>query len=409
VSSLNSNDDKAVSNVPLLILLCISLFLISCVMAMLGPLLVPIADEFHTSVAIAGQLVTVTALVWGVVAFGAGPLSDTYGRRLMVLAGITLAGLGLFGGALATSFHQLVLARVITGLGGAMLPPTCFAASADLASIHNRSRVLSWVAAASVMGMAGGVPVVAWLAGIGGWRMPFWALGAGLAVMWLWAWFIFPRHVAAHGPVASFMSRVREASIHGNSYWGLLVVNMLSQTAFFGMAVFLPAYLMQTYQLTTAETIWPLSLMGLGLFAGALAGGKLPHLSVRRVLSVTALLVGGVLVCAAFSIPVSLWATVVFTSAAGALFSVTQPMVLTSLITLAGEARGTATGMFALSNQISAMVGTAIGGLLLVLGGFSYIGIGCLVMSVIAAIMMAQITAHIPLLNKSQDSAQVGG
>ena len=57
---------------------------------MLGPLLVDLAEEFRTSVAVAGQLAAATSITWAITAPLVGPLSDTYGRRRIVLTGLML-------------------------------------------------------------------------------------------------------------------------------------------------------------------------------------------------------------------------------------------------------------------------------------------------------------------------------
>ena len=48
---------------------------------MLAPLLVAMANEFDTLVAVAGQLATATFAAWGVSVVTVGPLSDSFGRR----------------------------------------------------------------------------------------------------------------------------------------------------------------------------------------------------------------------------------------------------------------------------------------------------------------------------------------
>ena len=52
----------------LLILLCVAVFLVNLSVLMLGPLLVALAHEFQTSVAIVGQLAAATAITWGITA-----------------------------------------------------------------------------------------------------------------------------------------------------------------------------------------------------------------------------------------------------------------------------------------------------------------------------------------------------
>jgi MFS family permease len=58
------------------------------------------------------------------------------------------------------------------------------------------------------------------------------------------------------------------------------------------------------------------------------------------------------------------------------------------LLELAGGSRTTATGLFAVSNQLGAFGGPALGGLLLALGGFPWVGLFCLGVAVLAAVVI---------------------
>jgi len=68
---------------------------------MLAPLLVAMANEFDTLVAVAGQLATATFAAWGVSVVTVGPLSDSFGRRPVALTGLTLLSIGVLASAFA--------------------------------------------------------------------------------------------------------------------------------------------------------------------------------------------------------------------------------------------------------------------------------------------------------------------
>ncbi len=123
-------------------LLVATLFLVSTVIVMLGPLLVELSEDFSISVALAGQLSTATAISWAITAPLVGPVSDTYGRRPVLLLGLTLVTIGVLGSVLAWNFGSLLAFRVITGVGGAMVPPSILATAADLMSPEHRGKVL---------------------------------------------------------------------------------------------------------------------------------------------------------------------------------------------------------------------------------------------------------------------------
>jgi len=106
-------------------------FMARTVMLMLGPLLVILANDFGTSIAMAGQLAAATFVAWGITAPLVGPISDTYGRKPVLLIGVLLMALGVLGSGAAWSYGSLLATRLIAGAGTAMLPMTMMAALAD--------------------------------------------------------------------------------------------------------------------------------------------------------------------------------------------------------------------------------------------------------------------------------------
>ncbi len=96
----------------------------------------------------------------------------------------------------------------------------------------------------------------------------------------------------------------------------------------------------------------------------------------------------GLLAAVVFTARVSPWATVALACGTAGLARISSAVTPTLLLELAGNSRTTATGLFAVSNQIGAFGGPAIGGLMLALGGFPRVGLFCLGVSVIAAMVI---------------------
>jgi len=84
----------------------------------------------------------------------------------------------------------------------------------------------------------------------------------------------------------------------------------------------------------------------------------------------------------------SLWLTVLLAAAGAFLLTVFEPVTWALMAELAGESRATANGMLAVSNQLGATIGASVGGLVLVFGGFSLVGLLCLGAAVIAALVI---------------------
>lgn len=88
----------------LLCSLAFAVFLAITAVAMLGPLLVDMADALTVSVPVAAQLVTIAAAAWAATALMVGPFSDTYGRKPILLLGTCCVAAGSLGLGLTPSF-----------------------------------------------------------------------------------------------------------------------------------------------------------------------------------------------------------------------------------------------------------------------------------------------------------------
>jgi MFS family permease len=90
-----------------------------------------------------GILKAVYPAVWGVLQTATGPLSDRWGRKGLIAAGMWVQAAGLFMTALTSSFGWWFVASVLLGLGTAMVYPTLIAAVSDASHPAWRARSLS--------------------------------------------------------------------------------------------------------------------------------------------------------------------------------------------------------------------------------------------------------------------------
>lgn len=89
-----------------------------------------------------------------------------------------------------------------------------------------------------------------------------------------------------------------------------------------------------------------------------------------------------------FTAPVSPWVTVALACGAAALARISSAVTPTLLLELAGNSRTTATGLYAVGNQLGYFGGASLGGLMLAWGGFPQVGLFCLGVAVIAAVVL---------------------
>ena len=354
---------------------------------MLGPLLVVLAAAFNTSVAAAGQLAAAINLSWAITALFVGPVSDTYGRRRVGLTGLLVMGGGILGSIVAWNYWALLVCRLLTGIGAAMIPPNSMAIIADHFPPAERGRPISILISASFLGPVLAIPVVALLADISGWRTPF-AVGGGLClILWGFQWLWLPQQRDSAGQAVAFLARFAALSRRAR-IWHLLVTNALYQTAAFALFTYLAAFLIRTYGIREKETALPLAVALFGAMLGSLLGGTVAGRTWRIGGVALTLLMGGIFAGVVFVAAASLWLTVLLAAAGAFLLTVFEPVTWALMAELAGESRATANGMLAVSNQLGATIGASVGGLVLVFGGFSLVGLLCLGAAVIAALVI---------------------
>lgn len=118
-------------------------------------------------------------LVVAVITPPAGRMADTYGRKRIFVLGSLCSVLGMLGSALAPSLGPLLLARVVTGIGSALMVPTALALTTSLYPPEKRAIPIGYwtgtVAISPMLGVVIGGEVLEHLS----WR---WLFGAQVAL-----------------------------------------------------------------------------------------------------------------------------------------------------------------------------------------------------------------------------------
>lgn len=103
-----------------------------------------------------------------------GKLSDTYGRRKLLLVGLAVFAVASCLCAMAGSLGQLVAARALQGLGGAGLMSMAQAAIADVVSPRERGRYQGYMASTWGLASVAGPVIGGWVTETLSWRWIFW-------------------------------------------------------------------------------------------------------------------------------------------------------------------------------------------------------------------------------------------
>ncbi|MFC9790851.1 MFS transporter [Rhodococcus sp. NPDC127528] len=157
-------------------------FLMGAELFLASPLLPTISGDFNTSIAATAWVVTVFGLSYAVASPLVGALTEHLPRRRVILSGVTVFATGELLCALAPGLGWLLAARVIGGIGGALVGPAMWAYLAETAAPRERGRAIAGGSAAYAGGQIIGVPLATFAAAASSWRFAFAAVALGLVV-----------------------------------------------------------------------------------------------------------------------------------------------------------------------------------------------------------------------------------
>lgn len=166
----------------LLALLVISSFITPLSLDMFTPSIPHMAGYFNTDTETVNLTLVGYYLFFALGMLAFGPLSDKYGRKPLLVAGLAFYTAGGILCALAPTIHMLIADRVVQAIGAGAISSVCMAAVKDSFEVDKREKILSIIQVLFVVG-----PAIAPIAGtavlkVADWRATFWVLAAVGAV-----------------------------------------------------------------------------------------------------------------------------------------------------------------------------------------------------------------------------------
>ncbi|WP_077247421.1 MFS transporter [Pseudobacillus wudalianchiensis] len=134
-------------------------------------IIIPILPAYLLSIGqggtAAGLVIAIFAGAQLVMSPIAGKWADQYGRRIMIIAGLSGLALSMFVFYWSDTIGILYFSRVIGGVGAALLIPAIFAYVADITTMEQRAKGNSLISAAMSLGIVVGPGVGGFLADYG--------------------------------------------------------------------------------------------------------------------------------------------------------------------------------------------------------------------------------------------------
>ncbi|WP_206957061.1 MFS transporter [Trinickia acidisoli] len=253
--------------------LAVGAFALSTEGFMIAPLLPSISKDLSVSVGMAGLLVTVFAFTYAISSPVLTTLTGNLNRRTLLifsLAAFTLANLFAWR---ATSFYQLMGARVLLSFAAGLFLPNANAVAGSIVAPEHRGRALAIVNGGSSVAIALGVPIGSIIASFGGWRTTFISVAVIGAIGTVGLVFGLSKEFGKGLPTASLSQRLQVARRPA-------VLTALMSTLFWAMGAFvvytyIAEYLGEALGSHGAPTSFILFIWGVSAVSGMVLGGRL--------------------------------------------------------------------------------------------------------------------------------------
>ena len=260
----------------ILISLLLAAFVINLDTTIVNVALPTLVGQLHASNSQLQWIVDAFNLVFAASVLGVGSLSDRFGRKGMLLAGLSVFGLASLAGGVMDSAGALIAARSVMGVGAAMVFPSTLSLLTNVFTERGeRARAIGLWGATTGAAIALGPIVGGWLLEVSDWRSIFFAMAPIAAIAGVLAARYVPTSRDPHAPrtdragfalstavIALLVYTIIEAPDHG---WG----STRTIGSFAATAVLAAAF--AAWERRTDQPMLDLSLFGNPRFTAASA------------------------------------------------------------------------------------------------------------------------------------------
>lgn len=372
----------------MLILICfLSIFTVYTTGFLIGPILEEMSSELNQSILNLSQLAAITFLGWGIGGPIAGIMSDKFGGKRILLSGLIGVIVSNFFILSTDNYTILLFLRFTAGFFCGSVPATCISTLGELLSGKKRVIGMGLATAGIAIGMFIGLPSIAYITSLFGWRGGFVALGIFCSFVVLLVILLFPNLSGKKNyTISRQFNWVKNAKT-----WHIIGGNICERFITAVFLTYISLLLIEKFQLRIQDISTLLPYILLGATPGALFAGPFGSLkNCFQYISFISLL-QGILMILIFAVDI----TFIMTGIAGFclmfLSQTSRPMIMNSLTNVAPEAKGSIIGFYSTSNQLGHMLGASIMGVGYALGGIKTAGPICIFVSIIATILYFRI------------------
>lgn len=283
--------------------------------------------------------------------------------------------LSAIGCSIAWDFTSMLVLYSFNGMGGRMIHPMIKTLIGNHFPLEERSKILGWSAAGTSIAYLVFSPLVSLVAGVAGWRMTFVVVMLPLSLLALVTSFIgIPRaksdpiSVNIQGLFAGFRS-----IFSNRSAIFCLLGTALTWASFYGTLTYGISFFRESFSMAIGWASLLLSAMALSKTVGHLLIGSFVN-SLGRKNAVMASVISMALFTTFYLVSNTLWLSIVLVCISCVLAGFMHSSVDSLNLEQVPEFRGSMMSLGTAASTIGGVIGSGLGGLTLILYGYSGVG-----------------------------------
>ncbi len=246
----------------------------------LSPLLPAIRTQLARSSREMGYLFTAYSLSAGISVLLWGPVSDQFGRKRSLLAGLIIFAIGSAVSLTAATFGRLLAGRAVTGLGASMLSLNALSYAADFFPYQARGWAMGSIVSSYFAALILGVPIGSWIGERLGWHSVFGLASiTGVCLVILAAVFLPPLSQRRGSPLAAgIFSRavgVYFSFLRTEGTLGAIVCAFFASAGTMGFLAFLGVWLHDAFGIPSGKIGLIFLVSGAAAFVASPLAGSL--------------------------------------------------------------------------------------------------------------------------------------
>ncbi|MHB8654941.1 MAG: MFS transporter [Terriglobia bacterium] len=371
---------------------------------MVAALLPVLGGSLHKTVEVAGMLVVVYSVTAAIASFVAGALSDHYGRRKFLVAGVVVFAAASWISSQTQTFSELMLARALTGFAAGTISTCSIAFAGDWFAYNVRGRAIGLVSSAYFAAPIIGVPLAGQIADHFGWHRVF-LFFAGLAFIVACISLFLPTEQVNPQPSVDKLRAtifVFRSFLKRRDIVAALCVAFFVSAGLVGFITYIGQWLSDYFKIPTSGITLVFMVGGLASLAGAPLGGILADRWGKRKVSIASNILLALAVALVPFLRWGFWLFLVFgATGLGAAFRQGPLTALMTEMVPTGQ-RGFFIALRNIASQLGIGAIALVGGILYQHNGYVAVTTLCAVMTMLVAILLAtHIVEPSPLIERA--------